>query len=65
MNTQWGEISNFEDGKFYGFCADFDRKNEKIQEIRKEIESKEYLMGTYGEETEEYKEENELGRKQK
>ena len=50
-----GEIWDFDDEAFYGFCADFEEK--KIQEeIRKEIENKEYIMETYGEETEEYKE---------
>ena len=57
MNTPWKEISNFGDEEFYGFCTDFEQKKEKIQdEIRKEIENKEYVMDTYGEETEEYKE---------
>ena len=32
-------------------------KRKKIQEeLRKEMEDKEYVIGTYGEETEEYKE---------
>ena len=39
------------------FYTDFEQKKEKIQEeIRREIEDKEYIMETYGEETEEYKE---------
>ena len=60
----WGDISDFEDEEFYGFCDDFEREKEKIHgELRKEIENKEYAMGTYGEETEEYKEENGYVRK--
>ena len=53
----WGEIKDFEDGGFYGFCTDFEQKKERIQcEIRNEMGNKEYEMDTYGEETEEYKE---------
>ena len=53
-----GEIRDFEDGEFYGFRTDFERKKEEIQEeISKEIENKEYIMETYeGGKTEEYKE---------
>ena len=47
-------ISDFEDGEFYGFCND---SEQKVQEdLRKEMEDKEYVIDTYGEETEEYKE---------
>ena len=43
-----GEIRDFEDGEFYGFRTDFERKKEEIQEeISKEIENKEYIMETY------------------
>jgi len=27
-----GEISDFEDGEFYGFCNDFEQQKGKIQE---------------------------------
>ena len=53
-----GEISDFEDGEFYGFREDFYQKEREIkEELRKEIENKAYVIDTYGEETEEYKEE--------
>ena len=52
-----GGISDFEGGEFYGFCIDCEKEKEKIQEeLRKEIESKEYVIATYGEDTEEYSE---------
>ena len=58
MNIQWKDVGVFRDGEFYGFYTDFERKKEKIQEeLRREIEDKEYIMETYGEETEEYMEE--------
>ena len=48
-------ISGFEEGEFCGFCDDFTQQ--KIQgELGREVECKEYVIGTYGEETEEYKE---------
>ena len=48
-------ISGFEEGGFYGFCDDF--AQQKIQgELGREVECKEYVIGTYGEETEEYNE---------
>ena len=48
----WGDISDFEDEEFYGFCDDFEREKEKIHgELRKEIENKEYVIDAYGEET--------------
>ena len=31
MNMPWGEISNFEDEEFYGFCTDFEQKKEKYK----------------------------------
>ena len=53
----WGEISDFEREEFYGFCSDFEQKKEKIQEeLRKAIGNKEYVIATYGEDTEEYSE---------
>ena len=53
----WGEISDFGDGEFYGFREEFGPKQEKIQEeLRKEIENKGYVIDTYGDETDEYKE---------
>ena len=48
-------ISDFDDGEFYGFLSDIEQRTSKVQEeLRKEIESKEYVIAIYGEGTEEY-----------
>ena len=48
------EISDFADGEFYG-SASISSERRKIQEeLIKEIESKEYVIAAYGEDTEEY-----------
>ena len=50
-----GEISDFEDDEFRGFRNDFEQKKTQ-EELRKEMGDKEYIIATYGEATEEYKE---------
>ena len=35
INFPWGEISDFEDGEFYGFCDDFEQKKENTRRIKK------------------------------
>ena len=55
INFPWGEIIDFGGGEFYGFAM-ISNKRKKIQEeLRREVESKEYVIDTYGEETEEYR----------
>ena len=48
-------ISDFEGEEFYG-SVEIPTEREIQEELRKEIESKEYVIATYGEETEEYSE---------
>ena len=31
LHMRWGEKRDFDDGEFYGFCTDFERKQEEIQ----------------------------------
>ena len=46
----------FADGEFYGFAMILNKRKKMQEELRREIKSKEYVIDTYGEETEEYKE---------
>ena len=53
----WKEVSEFEGDEFYGFCGDFEQKWSKIRtDLEKGIESEEYVINTFGENTEEWKE---------
>ena len=53
----WKEVSEFEDDEFDGFCSDFEQKWSKIRtDLEKGIENEEYVIGTFGEDTEEWKE---------
>ena len=53
----WKEVSEFEDDEFDGFCGDFEQKWSKIRtDSEKGIEDEEYVIDTFGENTEEWKE---------
>ena len=66
INTPWKEICDFEDGEFYGFAMISNERKKIQEEVRREIESKSYVIDTYGEETEQFKEaKKESGRKEK
>ena len=53
----WNEVSEFEDDEFYGFCGDFEQKWSKIRtDLEKGIENEEYVINTFGENTEEWRE---------
>ena len=49
-----GELSDFEDEEFYGFCSDSEQRRENPEELRNEIESTAYAISTFGAYTEEY-----------
>ena len=54
-----GGISGCEDGEFYGFCSDFERRKAKVrEELQKAIGCDLYTISTYGEDTEEWEESN-------
>jgi hypothetical protein len=53
----WKEVSEFEDDEFDGFCGDFEQKWSKIRtDLEKGIENEKYVIETFGEDTEEWKE---------
>ena len=53
----WKEVSEFEDDEFDGFCGDFEQKWSKIRtDLEKGIEDEKYVIDTFGENTEEWKE---------
>ena len=53
LHLRWKEIWGFEDEAFYGYRGDFEQKKDKGQtDLRNKIESNEFAIATYGENTE-------------
>ena len=52
----WKEVGEFEEGGFYGFCGDFEQMVEIRPDLEKGIGDEEYVINTFGGNTEEWKE---------
>ena len=57
LHSQWVEISDFEDGEFYGFRIDCEQGGAQ-SDLQNEVDIDEFTFLTYGGETEEWEEAN-------